>query len=128
MSNFFSISNDAQHTAERWASRILRLGVWVSAGLMIFGLLLAAISPSSIAPLPANPSLGNVLERMFSATFDPITLMFVGLVLLMFTPVLRVITAVFGFAVERDWRFVFVSSIVLLMLIGEIIYSIFLKG
>jgi uncharacterized membrane protein len=46
----------------------------------------------------------------------------------MFTPILRVITAIFGFAVERDWRFVAVSSIVLLMLAGEIIYSVFLKG
>jgi uncharacterized membrane protein len=54
--------------------------------------------------------------------------MFAGLVMLMFTPVLRVITAVLGFAVEQDWRFVIVSSMVLLMLIGEIAYSIFLKG
>lgn len=95
---------------------------------MIFGLLLATISPSLIVPLSTNPSLSNLAEQMFSNTFDPVTVMFAGLVLLMFTPILRVITAVFGFAVERDWRFVFVSSIVLLMLIGEIVYSIFLKG
>jgi uncharacterized membrane protein len=122
------ISNDSHHAAERWTSRVLRLGVWVSASLMIFGLLLATISPSLIVSLSTNPSLGNLAEHMFSDTFDPVTLMFAGLVLLMFTPILRVITAVFGFAVERDWRFVFVSSIVLLMLIGEIVYSIFLKG
>jgi uncharacterized membrane protein len=122
------IANDARHTAERWTSRVLRLGVWISAGLMILGLLVATISPSSIMSLPTNPSLGNLAGRIFSAPFDPVTLMFVGLVMLMFTPVLRVITAVFGFAVERDWRFVFVSSIVLLMLTGEIMYSIFLKG
>jgi uncharacterized membrane protein len=122
------ISNDARHTAERWTSRVLRLGVWISAGLMILGLLVATISPSSIMSLPTNPSLGNLAGRIFSAPFDPVTLMFVGLVMLMFTPVLRVITAVFGFAVERDWRFVFVSSIVLLILTGEIMYSIFLKG
>jgi uncharacterized membrane protein len=95
---------------------------------MILGLLVATISPSSIMSLPTNPSLGNLAERIFSASFDPVTLMFVGLVMLMFTPVLRVITAVFGFAVERDWRFVFVSSVVLLILTGEIMYSIFLKG
>jgi uncharacterized membrane protein len=95
---------------------------------MILGLLIATISPSSVVILPTNPSLGNLVERMFSASFDPVTLMFVGLVMLMFTPVLRVITAVFGFAVERDWRFVSVSSIVLLLLMGEIMYSIFLKG
>ena len=95
---------------------------------MVLGLLIGAISPLSIVMLPTNPSLGNLVERMFSGTFDPVTLMFVGLVILMFTPVLRVITAVFGFAIERDWRFVTVSSIVLLLLMGEIMYSIFLKG
>ena len=122
------ISNDAHHAAERWTSRVLRLGVWVSASLMVLGLLIGAISPLSIVVLPTNPSLGNLVERMFSGTFDPATLMFVGLVMLMFTPILRVITAVFGFAVERDWRFVIVSSIVLLLLICEIAYSISLKG
>ena len=128
MPEFISISSNTQHNAERWTSRVLRLGVWVSASLMIFGLLLATMYPSSIEPLSINPSLGNLAERMFSFTFDPVTLMFTGLVVLMFTPILRVITAIFGFAVERDWRFVAVSSIVLLMLAGEIIYSVFLKG
>jgi uncharacterized membrane protein len=54
--------------------------------------------------------------------------MFAGLVFLMFTPILRVITAVVGFGVERDWRFVFVSTVVLFLLAGEIVYSIFIKG
>jgi uncharacterized membrane protein len=122
------ISNDTHYTADRWTSRVLRLGVWVSACLMILGLLIATISPSSVVPLSTNPSLVNLAERMFSVTFDPITLMFAGLVILMLTPVLRVITAVFGFTIERDWRFVVVSSLVFLMLLVEILYSIFLKG
>jgi uncharacterized membrane protein len=122
------ISTDIQYTAERWTSRVLRLGVWVSASLMILGLVIATIFPSFIVPVSTNPSLGNLAERLFSTTFDPVTLMFAGLVMLMFTPVLRVITAVFGFALERDWRFVVVSSLVFLMLLVEILYSIFLKG
>jgi uncharacterized membrane protein len=127
MPDLISISDNTQHDAERWTSRVLRLGVWVSASLMIFGLLLAALSPISIVPLSMNPSLGNLVERMFSFTFDPVTLMFTGLVVLMFTPILRVITAVFGFAAERDWRFVIVSSVVLFMLVGEIVYSVFMR-
>ncbi|MGD1044565.1 MAG: DUF1634 domain-containing protein [Bacteroidota bacterium] len=122
------ISNDTHHAAERWTSRILRLGVWISASLMIFGLLIATISPSSIVTLSTNPSLSNLVMRMLSGSFDPVTLMLAGLVFLMFTPILRVITAIFGFAMERDWRFVIVSSIVLLLLAGEIMYSIILKG
>jgi len=122
------ISGDLQHNAERWTSRVLRLGVWVSASLMAAGLFLAAIFPSSVVSMATNPSLGDLLSRVFSGTFDPVTLMFSGLVFLMFTPILRVITAIFGFAMERDWRFVVVSLTVFLMLAGEIVYSVFIKG
>jgi uncharacterized membrane protein len=120
--------NDALHSVERWTSRVLRLGVWVSASLMIFGLLFAAISPAPIDPLSTNPSLGMVAKHLFSSRFDPVILMFAGLLMLMFTPILRVITAVYGFAMERDWRFVVVSSVVFILLAGEIMYSILLKG
>jgi uncharacterized membrane protein len=119
---------NTKHNVERWTALVLRFGVWLSAALMITGLAVAAILPSSTAPLSENPSLGSLALRLFSGTLDPVTMMFAGLVLLMFTPILRVITAVFGFAVERDWKFVFVSSIVLLFLASEIVYSIYLKG
>lgn len=128
MPDFISISNDVRHDAERWTGRVLRIGVWVSASLMIAGLLIGAIYPSTVAEFSSNPTLGNLVMRMLSGLFDPVTLMFAGLVFLMFTPILRVITAVVGFGMERDWRFVFVSCVVLLLLAGEIVYSIFIKG
>ncbi len=45
----------------------------------------------------------------------------------MCTPIIRVITAIAGFIAERDWRFIFVSCIVLVLLTGEIVYSLFIK-
>ncbi|MGD0589459.1 MAG: DUF1634 domain-containing protein [Bacteroidota bacterium] len=128
MPDFISISNNVRHDTERWTGRVLRIGIWVSASLMIAGLLIAAMYPSTIVAFSSNPTLGNLVMRMLSGSFDPVTLMFAGLVFLMFTPILRVITAVVGFGVERDWRFVFVSSVVLFLLAGEIVYSIFIKG
>jgi uncharacterized membrane protein len=128
MPDFISVSNDMRHNAELWTARILRIGVWVSASLMIAGLLIAALYPSTVVAFSSNPTLGNLFLRMLSGSFDPVTLMFAGLVFLMFTPIFRVITAVVGFGLERDWGFVFVSSIVLLLLVGEIVYSIFIKG
>lgn len=128
MVDFLEISDHTHYNTERWTSRVLRLGVWISAGLMIFGLLIAIISPSSIISISTNPSIKELVLRLLSGSFDPVTLMYIGLVLLMLTPILRVITAVFGFTVEREWKFVFVSSIVLLLLIGEIVYSMILKG
>jgi uncharacterized membrane protein len=127
MKNVITVSKTIRHDAERWTSRILRLGVWVSASLMIAGLLLAALYPSSIIELSINPSLVDLAQHVVSTAFDPVTLMFSGLVMLMFTPILRVITAIFGFAVERDWRFVLVSLIVLILLVGEVTYSVFIN-
>lgn len=128
MPEFISISNNVRHDVERWTGRVLRIGVWVSASFMIAGLLIAAIYPSTVIALSSNPTLNNLVMRMFSGSFDPVTLMFAGLIILMFTPILRVITAIVGFGAERDWRFVFVSSIVLLLLTCEVVYSIFIKG
>ena len=128
MPEHISISNNDRHDAERWTGLVLRIGVWVSAGLMTAGLILASIYPSTIIAFSGNPSLNNLLTRLLSGTFDPVTLMFAGLVFLMFTPIFRVIAAVAGFALENDWRFVIISSVVLLLLSGEIIYSVFIKG
>ena len=128
MPDFISISNDIRHEAERWTGRVLRIGVWVSASFMTAGLLTAAIDSSTIIAFSSNPTLNNVVMQMFSGSFDPVTLMFAGLVFLMFTPILRVITAIYGFSRERDWHFVVVSSVVFILLAGEIMYSLFLKG
>jgi uncharacterized membrane protein len=121
------MSKNIKNNTERWAANVLKLGVGVSAALMIGGLIIAAVWPSSVIPFSVNPPLADLFIRIFSGNFDPVTLMFTGLVLLMFTPVLRVITTIFGFAIEKDRRFVFVSSVVLFMLAGEIIYSLFIK-
>jgi len=94
---------------------------------MIAGSLIGEIFPSTIVVFYENPTLGNLAMRILSGSFDPVTLMFAGLVFLMFTPIFRVITAVIGFCMEHDWRFVFVSCIVLILLAGEIIYSLFIK-
>jgi len=128
MPDFISLSKTTHHDAERWTGRVLRIGVWVSAGLMTAGLLTAAIDSSTIIAFSSNPTLNNVVMQMFSGSFDPVTLMFAGLVFLMFTPILRVITAIYGFSRERNWHFVVVSSVVFILLAGEIMYSLFLKG
>jgi uncharacterized membrane protein len=116
-----------RYDPEWWTANVLRLGVWTSAAFMIIGLIFAAFQPQSIIEFSANPSLGSLATRFFSARLDPVTLMFAGLVLLMFTPIMRIVAAIFGFSFEKEWRFVIVSSVVLIMLIGEIIYSISIK-
>jgi uncharacterized membrane protein len=117
-----------QHVINRWISHVLRFGVWSSAALMVAGLLVHWLS-RTVAPAPTeNPAPGEVLRRLFSTSVDDVTLMYAGLLLLMLTPVLRVLTSVVGFSVERDRRFVVVSLVVLVMLLAEFFFSLHLAG
>jgi uncharacterized membrane protein len=112
-----------QHVVDRWIGRTLQFGVWSSASLMVAGLLVRWLSRAA-APLPTeNPAPGEIVRRLFSTSIDDVTLMYAGLVLLMLTPVLRVLTSVIGFSVERDRKFVVVALIVLGMLLAEFFFS-----
>lgn len=112
------------HRIERWIGKVLRFGVWGSAGLMIAGLATAWISDGAVRIPAENPSPTEVLHSLFSGSFDPTTLMFAGLVLLMLTPFLRVLAAAAGFALEKDRTFTIVSLVIFMMLVGELVYSL----
>jgi len=112
------------HLVERWVGRTLRFGVWTSAGLMVAGLLLAWLSAGSLRLPSENPTPGEVFRSLLAGSLDPVTLMFAGLLLLMLTPFLRVLTAAAGFAAEKDRRFVVVALVVFAMLLGELVFSL----
>ena len=113
-----------EHIVERWVGRVLRLGVWGSAGLMVAGLLLAWFTTGSIQPPSENPSPNRVLRNLLAGSLDPPTLIFAGLLLLMLTPYVRVLTAAVGFAAEKDRPFVAVALVVFAMLLGELVFSL----
>jgi uncharacterized membrane protein len=121
---------DPEQTSQRVMSRILRVGVTISSVFMTAGLLIAAVHPSPV-PLPErNPSLGELIRQLFSGQLTSMTgaaaptLMFTGLVLLMFTPFLRVVTTFFVFWKERDGRFMAIASVVFLLLAAQVVYSL----
>jgi uncharacterized membrane protein len=55
---------------------------------------------------------------------DPLYIIQLGLLILIATPVLRVITCAAGFAFERDWTFAVVSLLVLALLIAGITFGL----
>ena len=112
------------HTVERWISWTLRIGVWGSAALMVLGLALAWFSSATLRLPSENPRPADVLHSLLSGSLDPVTLMFAGLLFLMLTPFLRVLTAAAGFAVEKDRTFVIVALVVFAMLLGELVFSL----
>jgi uncharacterized membrane protein len=79
--------------ADRWVALILRIGAYGSVALLLIGLLLwAAIS----GPLGVH-------------------IMRVGVLLLMATPVLRIITLLLLYLHARDWKYALISFTVLLI-------------
>ncbi len=115
--------------SERWAGMTLRVGVWVSSLMMLSGLIMAFITGTVSVPAK-NPTLSELVSFLMSdellhvSARSSLALMFTGLVLLMLTPFFRVIATTLAFASTKDRRYVAISILVLIMLIGQLIYSL----
>lgn len=88
---------------ERILGTVLRTGALSSTLLLAVGLVLSMASPSL--------ALGHALTSA-------------GLLILIATPVARVVTSVAGYAVERDWTFVVLTGTVLLILFGSLLVAL----
>ena len=75
------------------------------------------------APLPeATPPLEEILSQAFR--IDGVHLIYLGLLLLMITPVMRIIMLVYGYVQIGWWRFALISLLVLLLLGIELLLGI----
>jgi uncharacterized membrane protein len=117
---------------EEMISWILRVGVSASAALIALGVVLLFVTGKTgyagsfsdvaglvqynqnrLAAFPTAP--GDVLAGL--AQFKPYAFIALGLLLLIATPVIRVAASVVIFVLERDYAYVFITLIVLVILI-----------
>lgn len=115
--------------AERIVSALLRYGVSISLALVLLGgVLLVAetglghslrvdprIAPMEGATQPWPRTIGGVLRGALD--LDPDALILLGLLLLIATPVLRVVVSMVLFLVEGDYVYVGITLFVLAMLV-----------
>ena len=118
------MESTSRHIVERWIGWTLRIGVWASATLMVLGLALAWLSAGTLHLPGENPRPIAVLHSLLSGSLDPVMVMFAGILFLMLTPFLRVLTAAAGFAAEKDRTFVVVALVVFAMLLAELLFSL----
>jgi uncharacterized membrane protein len=90
------------HATVRTLGRLLSLGMRVSTLMLAIGLVLALIR-------------GGVAAAW---------LLHAGLVVLLATPVTRVAVSVLTFASQREWRYVTLTTVVLLLLITGILVAV----
>jgi uncharacterized membrane protein len=114
---------------ERLVSRTLRIGVYASGIFMLAGFIASLFHPEMLSNAVNHPSLAQLLGLMrpdhdfFTRLFNPFLLFYLGILLLMLTPVLRIVMAITSFSLERDVRFIVVSVTVLFVIVLSIYLS-----
>jgi uncharacterized membrane protein len=88
---------------ERWLGKVLTVGTVASASLLAAGLVMQLTA--------VNPGVAASLTR-------------VGLIILMATPVARVVVSVVEYAFERDWLFTTLTMAVLIILTGSLLVAV----
>jgi uncharacterized membrane protein len=106
------MDTDKEHQIDHLIHYTLLAGVSTSAILLILGLLIMLVRD---APRPeAAPPLSEILRQAFMG--NGTDLIYLGLLLLMITPVARVMMLIYGYARIGWWRFALISLLVLLLL------------
>lgn len=105
---------------QRFLGNLLRYGVLISLGVVLVGLLLYLFQSGKDTVAFATFSKQDFpFMTFFKGLFhgDSWAIMALGVMLLILTPVMRVVFAIIGFHWERDRLYTMVSCIVLLIII-----------
>ena len=116
-----AMKDDPARTTELMVSVVLRTGVIVSAAVIVVGIImlvfhgLAGLTGGIATAMNFPPTFGAVLSGV--AKLDPVSVITLGLLLMIITPVTRVAVSIIAFAMERDWRYVAITTVVLIVLL-----------
>jgi uncharacterized membrane protein len=95
-------------------SRVLRAGVMLSACLMSLGLALMVVTGDTSCPTGGVDTTWFLWGDPF---FAPSHVLFLGFLVLIATPVLRIMASIVIYLKTKDWSFVVLTTMVLLTLL-----------
>ena len=127
--------NDPTLRIELFIARLLRWGVVTSFVIVAIGIGAVMMTGqtgyqaihlddlNSIVAYRAQPDFPNSLRDVFSGVFalKPYSIIVAGLLVLIAIPVMRVAVSVIAFALERDWLYALITTIVLVVLLASFI-------
>jgi uncharacterized membrane protein len=122
-----SLPKISDASIERMVSVVLRTGVLLSALVVLAGgLYYLARHGNEIADyrtFRGTPSIDRRLSEIARGAIDLRTRSIIqaGILLLLATPIARVAVSLFGFALERDGKYVTITAIVLTVLLYSVI-------
>jgi uncharacterized membrane protein len=116
--------NEKREKIDLWVGNILLIGSYSAAVLLFAGLaalffLDQTAAPSKLRPLSFSTFFSQLKEG------SPKALLSLGILVMMLTPLLRVITAGISFLLEKDYKYLLIASGVLIILLANII-SVFI--
>ncbi|MHA8110125.1 DUF1634 domain-containing protein [Lactobacillaceae bacterium Melli_B4] len=116
--------NQEMNNIELIIGKILRIGVIISATIMIIGWLLLVITGKSGYNGNFHPTSFKVI---FTGVLElkPYAIMMLGIFCLILTPVLRVVVSIYSFYKDHDLLYVWITTFVLIVLIISFIIGIF---
>ena len=108
----------------RWVGLILKLGSYCSLVLIILGLILSFFTGKTFSLSEKNLPLS--IGQFFSSfkNFYSVVILNLGLLILMFTPFFRVLTALLSFLFSKDIKYTLISSGVFLILVFSLILAL----
>jgi len=119
--------------------KVLRYGVILAGAIVVLGVVGLAASngasdtasylsynPSAVPHDGIDVSLSGLLHGL--ATFAPFSLIELGVIVLIATPVARVLISVFLFAAERDRLYVLITAVVLALLLFSMLVTPSIPG
>lgn len=108
------MEEESEPGMEEIASRILRVGVFASAALVLIGLALTAVTGDTSHPY-GLPDLHWIVWG--DPFLEPSHIIYLGFMTLISTPVLNIVASILVFIKAGDGAFTTIASLVLLILI-----------
>jgi uncharacterized membrane protein len=106
--------------------KVLLGGMVVSTALFVVGIVRALLRPQFVPLTPdwikQHYRWPVVVEGIRS--FDPTVIMMIATVLLILTPIARVVVSIYAFAVDNDRKFVLVTLAVLLVIVLTVVLGL----
>jgi uncharacterized membrane protein len=111
---------------DRTIARILTIGTYLSVGLLAIGVALMTLN--EISPLaPAPPLEPSLLVAEIRAA-DPVGFLWLGLIVVIATPIARVTASLVGYARDGERAMVLVSVAILVVIATSVALAVGLGG
>lgn len=116
---------DKREKVFSYVSNILMIGSYSAAVVLILGLGMLFLQgrPESYLTRLPRLSFSNLISHFFKG--EPTSIINCGILVMMFTPFLRVVVAGFSFLGEKDYKYALISFGIMLILLFTIIPTFF---